>query len=556
MTKPYDITNVSSDLVPTSLKVYYPSPVNRTIESKLGDTVSVKDFGAVGDGTTDDTAAIQAAIDACRINKQILYFPSGTYLVTNTLNILPGVQLKGETEYQYVNGFGVAPKATTIKFSPTSQKNLFNVVTDTSGRPAFHISIQSFYIEGNSTNSSGNSDIALKLDGVVYANFANIGITGFRTAIYCTATINNRFENIYASGTVQAVWYGGIATTDVWDQCSFWGSPVGITMAEATVGIRFNSCLFEQLDNYGMDICRETQGCMMSDAYSEDVPYTTAASDAAMFRVGYLGSSLTISQHLKIIGGFFSGRNAGIYGSFLDINYSNGVYASGFDVNRFTWVIRTNVTNTRNNSVVLSGYNGVSWTNAIENLSTKVAGIYPIGVINSGTNSQNGIFNSLTTTNGTACGWVETNLVVPPNTYFAPSTDNNKTLGLSNLRWSVVYAGTGTINTSDGRSKQQLRSLYDAEKAAALKVKGLLKAFKFTDAVESKGDKARIHFGVVAQELVAAFASEGLDARDYGLLCYDNWKAELDEDGNEITPAGDRYGVRYEELLAFIISAI
>ena len=55
MTKPYDIANVSSDLVPTSLKVYYPSPVNRTIESKLGDMVSVKDFGAVGDGVADDT---------------------------------------------------------------------------------------------------------------------------------------------------------------------------------------------------------------------------------------------------------------------------------------------------------------------------------------------------------------------------------------------------------------------------------------------------------------------------------------------------------------------
>jgi hypothetical protein len=42
----------------------------------------------------------------------------------------------------------------------------------------------------------------------------------------------------------------------------------------------------------------------------------------------------------------------------------------------------------------------------------------------------------------------------------------------------------------------------------------------------------------------------------YGIVCYDQWDAELDDDGNEITPAGDSYGVRYEELLAFIIAAL
>tara|TARA_Y100000114_G_scaffold107004_1_gene100320 strand:+ start:324 stop:2102 length:1779 start_codon:yes stop_codon:yes gene_type:complete len=48
----------------------------RTVDDKLGDFVSVKDFGAVGDGTTDDTAAIQAAINV----QKSVYFPSGTYL--------------------------------------------------------------------------------------------------------------------------------------------------------------------------------------------------------------------------------------------------------------------------------------------------------------------------------------------------------------------------------------------------------------------------------------------------------------------------------------------
>jgi hypothetical protein len=59
--------------------------VNRPINQKLTETVSVKDFGAVGDGTTDDTAAIQAALDAS-ITSTIL-FPIGNYKITDTLLI-------------------------------------------------------------------------------------------------------------------------------------------------------------------------------------------------------------------------------------------------------------------------------------------------------------------------------------------------------------------------------------------------------------------------------------------------------------------------------------
>ena len=52
------------------------SSTYRTAIAKLADTVSVKDFGAVGDGVTDDTAAIQAAVNAANA----IYFPAGTYV--------------------------------------------------------------------------------------------------------------------------------------------------------------------------------------------------------------------------------------------------------------------------------------------------------------------------------------------------------------------------------------------------------------------------------------------------------------------------------------------
>ena len=99
------------------------------------------------------------------------------------------------------------------------------------------------------------------------------------------------------------------------------------------------------------------------------------------------------------------------------------------------------------------------------------------------------------------------------------------------------------------------------------------KSFQFIDAIDKKGEDARIHFGVIAQQVAEAFASEGLDASRYALFCYDKWddeyeeievvdtEAVLDENGNEITsavthmekrlitPAGDRYGIRYSEAL-------
>ena len=56
----------------------------RTVDSKLKDTVSVKDFGAVGDGVEDDTAEIQAAIDSLP-NGGVVFFPPGTYRIARTI---------------------------------------------------------------------------------------------------------------------------------------------------------------------------------------------------------------------------------------------------------------------------------------------------------------------------------------------------------------------------------------------------------------------------------------------------------------------------------------
>ncbi len=127
--------------------------------------------------------------------------------------------------------------------------------------------------------------------------------------------------------------------------------------------------------------------------------------------------------------------------------------------------------------------------------------------------------------------------------------DNAINLGYSAGRFATIYAGNGTIQTSDRNEKQDIEALTDAETRVAVAAKGLLKKFKFKSAVEEKGDEARIHFGIIAQDLQDAFTAEGLDASAYGMWCSDTW---TNDDGVEQT----RLGVRYDELLAFIIAAI
>jgi hypothetical protein len=156
-----------------------------------------------------------------------------------------------------------------------------------------------------------------------------------------------------------------------------------------------------------------------------------------------------------------------------------------------------------------------------------------------------------------------------------PSTDNTFTLGDASYRWSVVYAGNGTINTSDAREKQQVSSIDSAVLRAWAKVEFC--QFKFNDAVAKKGeDGARVHIGLIAQQVKEAFESEGLDAFKYGLLCYDEFEAKYEdvfadteviypmENGEErkeiekrltgekrlVHEAGNRYGIRYEQALA------
>jgi hypothetical protein len=100
------------------------SPVSQSLQSRLDSYAVITDFGATGDGVTDDTAAINRALFQlyCRqTNTQIrrsLFFPAGTYLITDTIKIPPFAQLYGEGPNSSIINFAVETWSNAIPYDP------------------------------------------------------------------------------------------------------------------------------------------------------------------------------------------------------------------------------------------------------------------------------------------------------------------------------------------------------------------------------------------------------------------------------------------------------
>ena len=151
------------------------------------DVVSVKDFGAVGDGVTDDTAAIQAARDYCVTNKSVLDLGVGTYLISSSLVFLNSIRIEGK----YSRGETVSQ--TSIKKAVGFSDPAAIIVGDgVTGLQGFHL--EGVYIDGNSQAGDGllmtkcanstlkdiasehNLGVGLVADGVWISNWYNLAI--------------------------------------------------------------------------------------------------------------------------------------------------------------------------------------------------------------------------------------------------------------------------------------------------------------------------------------------------------------------------------------------
>jgi hypothetical protein len=211
-----------------------PSPSgNRNMPDRLAEVKNVKDFGATGDGGTDDTAAIQAAVDATSgANRGTIFFPAGTYKllssVTYNYNGNLAIEFVGEGAASSIqgafNGYmfdrhnvnSGSPNYTNglIGFRGLSMNNGNNAgggairMGSTNGgyvRDCFLSGFTCF----TSEDSPGNSSQSILLDNVQISGVGTTGCKGFVTGgtgamINCSATQCAIAALVYGNGLLMA----------------------------------------------------------------------------------------------------------------------------------------------------------------------------------------------------------------------------------------------------------------------------------------------------------------------------------------------------------------
>lgn len=435
--------------------------VARTAQAKLRDEVSVKDFGAVGNGSTSDTQArtyALAAIQYAYYPASASYYPvttwNGTGGSTGTVNIYP---LTWEADEANANQGTVRVRRNTT----TNKDAVFAEHYGTGTGYAVHgISY--------ANTGSGVGGAAWGVGAGVVGNKRGSGAGSVGNGVYGAAGIDNGNDQTGVFGFYSGTGTGGtgVAGKNEGSGASgvggfFWrtgGGGAGAYALKDGAG-----------DGQGMLV--ERKGSGNGDALQVD--FNSTGTGQAVTGVRKNGSGTTFS--LGYLGYFDGTESIGVYG-----------YA-------------------------------------------------PAG----GTTQWGGRFDG--NTNTTGYGQFGAGV--------RPTTDNGANCGESGKRWSVVYAVNGTIQTSDRNEKQDIEALTAAELRVGVRLKALVRKFRFRDAVQAKGDAARIHIGVIAQDVEAAFKAEGLDPDRYGVFCKD---VIARDDGTTF----ERRGVRYDQVFALVLAAL
>lgn len=289
--------------------------VSRTVQGKLRETVSVTDFGAVGDGVADDTAAIQAAISSLSSSGGTVFFPKGTYRIASTLLVeYSRITLEGEGILASTIQ-NTSAASTAIKFAANPDSSLIygnglsnlrvnvplNLDSNAKGVEMIHCDtfrMDKVRIENHLVNVTLNGCVNTNVtDSIFYTGeyFTTTPKTGSRSVVLQNYSISpiDQVANVYFSGcqisglrntttNLPRVEYALLldsCDTIFFTNCNFTGaqSTVKLMAARANSGIyatTFSNCYANGLivgspqvcvSSYGIDISGSAAGTQVAD---------------------------------------------------------------------------------------------------------------------------------------------------------------------------------------------------------------------------------------------------------------------------------------------------
>ena len=211
-----------------SLTSYTAPPsgsVTRTVTSRLGDIISVKDFGAIGDGVSNDTAALQTALTASA--GKALYFPPGTYRITAALSVPANTTLWCDPRKAVIDVQPANPPTPPGSNGPTTYNNGFEIAGD-------GVVFNGLWIKGSneakyrSTSLTQRDEYAAAIKSTNRQNLVvqNCMIEKFGNGVFFTGGNNYKIiDNFFFGGRQMGVANNIANTHDIWVNGSTGVSP-------------------------------------------------------------------------------------------------------------------------------------------------------------------------------------------------------------------------------------------------------------------------------------------------------------------------------------------